>query len=110
MIAGIVLNRTSKILVRTQGPSLIPFGVTNAVADPDLQIVDSEGNTIATNANWADSPDNSEMLPGGDLEVYAPGNANEAAIVLDLPAGVYTALVSSPGDRGVGIVEVFELE
>src|SRR6202011_5804250 len=45
---------TKKIIVRALGPSLTPFGVTDALANPTLEIHDSNNNNaiVATNDDW----------------------------------------------------------
>jgi hypothetical protein len=40
---------------------------------------------------------------------FAPPNDNEAAVLLTLPSGAFTAVVSGVGGTGVGLVEVFEV-
>ncbi len=110
LIAGVVLLQSKKVLIRTQGPTLANYGVTGAVASTSLRVVrQSDGVEIASNVRWADDPANAELRPGGSLAGFAPLNANEAALVITLPAGAYTALVTTPGAPGVGIVEIFEL-
>jgi hypothetical protein len=49
---------TKKILVRAIGPSLAPFGIADALANPLLEIQDSSGATVATN-NDQREPENS---------------------------------------------------
>lgn len=107
MIAGFTLSRRTTVLIRTQGPSLGRFGIDGVVADTVLSIVSqSDGRQIAVNDDWqtvVDSPLHNAARG------FAPVNAREAAIVLTLDPGAYTALVSAKGDSGVGIVEVFQL-
>lgn len=107
MIAGFTLSRRTTVLIRTQGPSLGRFGVDGVVADTVLSIVSqSDGRQIAVNDDWqtvVDSPLHNAARG------FAPVDAREAAIVLTLDPGAYTALVSAKGDSGVGIVEVFQL-
>jgi hypothetical protein len=110
LIAGIIIQEPRTIVVRTQGPALAKHGITQPVADTVLKIVaQSDGHTVAINDDWATDPANVRMLPGGDLNQYAPSDSREAAIVLTLPAGAYSALVSAKGGGGVGIVEVFDV-
>ena len=53
LIAGIIVqNADKKILVRAVGPSLTGFGIANAMTDPQLELHDKMGNTIATNNDW----------------------------------------------------------
>jgi hypothetical protein len=110
LIAGIIIREPCTIVVRTQGPALAKHGITQPVADTVLKIVaQSDGHTVAINDDWATDPANVRMLPGGDLNQYAPSDSREAARILTLPAGAYSALVSAKGSGGVGIVEVFDV-
>jgi len=43
---------TKKILVRAIGPSLIPFGIADALTNPTLAIFDASNAQIASNDNW----------------------------------------------------------
>jgi len=48
-IAGFIINGESpkRVMVRALGPSLTPFGVAGALADPMLDLRDGAGNQIA---------------------------------------------------------------
>ena len=49
--------------------------------------------------------------PNPGQSTSPPGCAQESAILIRLPAGAYTAIVSgAAGGMGVGLVEVFELD
>jgi hypothetical protein len=93
--------------LRAIGPSLAPFGITNPLADPVLELHAGDGSLITTNDNWMDSPD------AGDIEAtgLAPQNDLESAIVATLDPGSYTAIVKGNGDgTGVGLVEAYDLD
>ena len=109
MIGGFVIQGSAPqtVMVRARGPSLIPFGITNALADPTLQLVrSSDQATIATNDDWGSASNASAVSDSG----FAPSNAKESAILITLPPGAYTAIVSGVGGgTGVGIVEVFKV-
>jgi hypothetical protein len=110
MIGGFIINGTSPqtVVVRARGPSLAPFGIPNALADPVLTLVrQADQVVIATNDDWQ-----SQAIPadGGAIQSsgFAPTDAKEAAIRITLPPGAYTAIVTGKnGTTGVGIVEVF---
>lgn len=108
MIAGFIIkDQPRTVVIRTQGPGLTKLGVPNAVAGTVLSIADSSSNIIATNSGWRTDPRNARLLT--DLASYAPSNDAEAALVLTLPPGSYTALVSpANGTPGLGLVEVFD--
>ncbi|MBS0657102.1 MAG: CAP domain-containing protein [Verrucomicrobia bacterium] len=107
-IAGFVVQGTSpkRVIVRVAGPSLIPFGIQDALADPSLQLNDSNGATVATNDNWRSSQQ-ADIQGSG----FAPANDSEAAIIATLAPGAYTAIVTGAnGTTGIGIVEVYDLD
>jgi len=110
MIGGFIIGGSSSktVVVRARGPSLIPFGITNALANPTLQLVRSSDQvTIATNDDWQNASNASAITASG----FAPSNSLESAILMTLPPGGYTAIVSGVGGgTGVGIVEVFEVD
>lgn len=108
LIAGkIISGRTSKrIIVRALGPSLSAFGLA-ALSDPTLRIANAQGQTLASNDNWQDSPQAAEISALG----FAPPDAKEPVIISTLPAASYTAIVDGAGGaKGVAVVEVFDLE
>ena len=107
MIGGFVITGTSPqtVVVRARGPSLIPFGIPNALANPMLQLVRSSDQvTLATNDNWQSAANAAAVTASG----FAPSNPLESAILITLSPGAYTAIVTgAAGGTGVGIVEVF---
>jgi hypothetical protein len=107
MIGGFVIQGESAktVVVRARGPSLGAFGITNPLADPRLQLVRSADQaTIAINDNWGTAANAAVLGASG----FAPSNALEAAMLLTLQPGAYTAIVSGTGGgTGVAIVEVF---
>jgi len=94
---------SNNVVVRALGPSLAPFGVNNALPDPFATLYDSNGNVITANDNWKDSQqsaiENTGLQPPNDLD---------AAILVRLAAGNYTAIVTDKsGSTGVALVEVY---
>jgi PKD repeat protein len=107
LIAGFITgnrNANINVLLRAMGPS-IASQVPSALADPILELHDSNGTTLATNDNWQDTQ-KTEIEQTG----IPPGNAKESAIVSSLPPGAYTAIVRGV-NNGVGnaVVEVYNL-
>ncbi|MBK7660385.1 MAG: hypothetical protein IPJ28_15205 [Betaproteobacteria bacterium] len=105
MIGGFVIqgDAPQTVVVRARGPSLVPFGIANALQDPVLQLF-SGATPIAVNDNWLAAANAASIQASG----FAPSNANESAILITLPPGAYTAIVTGAGGTtGVGIVEVF---
>ena len=109
MIGGFILGPDgapdASVLVRAIGPSLIPFGVTDALADPVLELHDANGTLIKSNDNW-----NTPPAPDIEATGLAPTNPLESAILTSLPPGGYTAIVAGKGGlTGVALVEVYRL-
>jgi hypothetical protein len=94
------------VVVRARGPSLVPFGITNALANPTLQLVRSSDQvTLETNDDWGSAANAAAITASG----FAPSHPLESAILVTLPPGAYTAIVTGAGGTtGVGIVEVFQ--
>ena len=54
LIGGFIVARAveKRLIVRALGPSLGAAGVSGALADPSLQLVDSTGHVLGANDNW----------------------------------------------------------
>lgn len=109
VIAGFILGNSSandRIVVRGIGPSLAAVGVANALADPKLELRNSDGALLASNNDWqSDSAQAAEMTAAG----LAPTHNLESGLAATLPPGLYTALLSGLNNGvGVGLVEVYD--
>jgi hypothetical protein len=106
MIGGtIIVGSDPRVLFRAIGPSLAGFGVPNALANPVLELYNSNGGLMATNNDWREDQE-AEIIATG----IPPSNDLESAIVRDLAPGAYTAIVRGTNNTtGVGIVEVYSL-
>jgi hypothetical protein len=108
LISGFIMGdvNNATIIVRAIGPSLAAFGLSDPLPDPMLTIYDTNGAAIASNNDWQDATYALDVSGNG----LAPSDPLEAAIILHLPAGLYTAIVSGAnGGTGVGLVEVYDL-
>jgi hypothetical protein len=109
VIAGFILgnhNGNDRIVVRGIGPSLTAVGVSNALADPTLELRDGNGALLMFNNNWQDDPTQAAELIAAGL---APTNPLESGIAATLPPGLYTALLAGLNNgAGVGLVEVYD--
>jgi hypothetical protein len=75
------------------------------LADPQLDLYDSQGTKIDSNDDWRDTQE-SEIEATG----LAPTDDHESAISTTLPPGAYTAIVSGVGGTsGLGLVEAYNL-
>ncbi|MFC1688369.1 hypothetical protein ACFL07_01755 [Pseudomonadota bacterium] len=105
-IGGFIVSgdQPKQVLIRGRGPSV---GVDDGVVrlpDPWVRLFLPEGDTV-DNLDWRDTQE-SEILATG----LAPPDDTEAAILITLQPGLYTAIVRGEGGTsGVGIVEVYDL-
>jgi hypothetical protein len=119
MIGGFIVQGASqkRVIIRAIGPELgrPPYNVPGALADPTLELHDATGALIASNDNWH------QTIIGGIItnqqwvdilnSGYVPADAKESAIIADLPAGDYTAIVRGINNMtGIGLVEVYDLD
>jgi hypothetical protein len=110
VIAGFMLGGTSgtsgNVVVRGIGPSLALAGVTNALADPTLELRDNNGTLLVANNDWQDNPVQASEITAAGL---APTNTRESAAAATLPPGLYTALLAGRNNAtGIGVVEVYD--
>jgi hypothetical protein len=109
VIGGFLLgghNGADRVIVRGIGPSLSALGVTNALANPTLELRDSNGALLIANNDWQDNPAQAAELTAAGL---APTNNLESGIATTLPPGLYTALLAGLNNgTGVGLVEVYD--
>jgi hypothetical protein len=107
MIAGVIVGgmTTKAIVVRGLGPSLITF-VAHPLPNPLITIFDSFGTAVAQNDDWQTDVNASQVQSLG----LAPANPLEAAILLALPPGNFTAILSdATGTTGVGLIEIYNV-
>jgi len=110
LIAGFVIGGNgpigTRVIIRALGPSLTPFGITNALPNPTLELRDAFGNLIASNNDWKDSQET--VIAASNL---APTDPKESAISITLRGGSYTAIVrGAGGTTGTAVVEVYNLQ
>jgi len=107
LIGGFVISGSSskRILARGIGPSLVPFGVTNALMDPTLELRAQDGTLLFSNDNWVTAANKQDISDTG----RAPNSAQEPAILALLAPGKYTAIVRGAGNTtGVALAEVYD--
>lgn len=109
LIGGFVVNgsQSKNLIVRAIGPSLTNAGISGALADPTLELHDSNGNTLSTNNDWQSSSQASQISASG----FAPSNPKESAIMATLAQGAYTAIIRGVNSStGIGMIEVYDLD
>ncbi|MFM8334228.1 MAG: hypothetical protein ACKODK_01570, partial [Opitutaceae bacterium] len=113
LTVGFVVGGTmpKRVLVRGVGPALTAFGVTGALADPRLEVY-REGSVIGRNDKWEDGAAGGAIAAASaSVGAFAlAAGSRDAAIILNLFPGAYTAQVSGAGDQtGTALVEVYEV-
>ena len=79
----------------------------NALADPTLELRDSNGALLIADNDWQDDPAQAAELTVAGL---APTNPLESGVAATLPPGLYTALLAGRNNgTGIGLVEVYDL-
>lgn len=114
LIAGFTIsgNVPKKMMIRAVGPGLGEFGIEDILADPYLEIhseIDGVDTIIAANDDWA------QETTASIAEAAVPGafplqeNSWDAVLLLTLPAGSYTAIVTGVGESaGEALLEIYE--
>jgi hypothetical protein len=119
VIAGFLLSDSSgingiggpgddRVIVRGIGPSLAPaiFPVSAVLANPTLELRDTNGTLILANNDWRDNAAQAAEITAAGL---APNNDLESAIAATLPPGLYTALLAGLNNgTGIGVVEIYD--
>lgn len=107
MIGGfIIVGGNTNVIVRAIGPDLTNRGITGALQDPTLDLIDGNGAVVGSNDNWHD---------GGQVQAIIdttvpPKDDREAALIANLHPGGYTVIVRGKnGTTGVGLVELYQL-
>jgi hypothetical protein len=108
MIGGFIFGNgtaSEKVIIRAIGPSL--KGIANVLADPTLELYDSNGTLLMSDDNWKDDASQAAQIIATGIQ---PQNDLESAIVTTLPPGAYTAIVAGKnGGTGVAVAEVYHL-
>lgn len=108
---GFVIAGTTpkRVLIRAVGPTLRAFGVTDAIADPQLEVY--RGSTmVEQNDNWGGGEVYSGIFSRVGAFGFADPESRDAVLFTVLDPGAYTVVVSGAnGTSGVGLVELYEV-
>lgn len=114
MINGFVINgtRPQRILLRAVGDGLEAFGVTDVAAEPVISVIALGASTplLQTNGGWDSSGDPASLIDAMNATGAFPlhGGSRDAAALVDLSPGQYTAVVSdASGIGGTCLIEVY---
>ncbi len=108
LIGGFIATGTTpkSVLLRALGPSLTAAGLTGVLQDPVLELHDASDSIIAENDNWKSTQEEAIAATG-----IPPDDNREAALLLTLEPGDYTAVVHGQnGGVGTGLVEAYDLD
>lgn len=117
LILGFVIGGESnqRVLVRAAGPTLgaPPYNLAGVLADPTLEIFNANDAKIAANDDWGANGQASTMAATFESVyafAFASPTSKDAAMVLDLAPGRYTAVVrGAGGSTGIALVELYDL-
>jgi len=123
-IAGFVVrgSQPANLLVRGVGPALSAFGLTGTLAQPMIALYDSSNTLIVSDTGWGNLPvagtsgvaASFRQATAADMSSVGafalPAGSMDSAMVITLPSGSYTAIVSGVGGvTGTGLAEVYQL-
>ncbi len=117
LIAGFVLEGSGpkSILLRAVGPSLVKAGVpaSSILQNPTLKLYRMSGGTntlIAENDDWSGTAELKDTFTAAGAGALDSDSSKDAALLVTLEPGVYTAHVSSVTTAtGIALVEIFEV-
>ena len=111
LVAGFVIGGTGTrvLLIRGVGATLGDFGVPGVLQNPQLVVRNSADNSIvAQNDDWNNGV--TVTATAQALGAFPLSSTADAALMVTLPPGVYTATVSGVNDTtGIALVEVYEV-
>lgn len=113
-IAGFIIGGTGlkTVLVRAAGPALTAFGVNGVTPNPTLAIYFNNEKRFS-NDNWSEPTNAADVAEKSALvgAFALTRGSNDAALLLTLPAGAYSAVVTPATNTaaGVGLVEIYEV-
>ena len=111
LIPGFVISGEGnvRVLVRAVGPGLAAFGVSGAMSDPKMTLY-SGTTVVGANNDWENATNAAEVASAAravSAFALAP-RSFDAALLVTLPAGAYTANVSpDAGEAGAVLLEVY---
>jgi hypothetical protein len=107
LIGGFIITGGPKfVLIRALGPSLESQGVTPALQNPVLKLM-SGTTELRDNDDWQSESNSDDIV----ATTIPPSNPNEAAILVRLEPGPYTAVVTgADNSTGIALIEVYEID
>lgn len=109
LIGGFIINgpQSQRSVIRALGPSLGASGVDGVLANPMLDLYNTNGDLIVTNDDYYTTRDTALLGSYG----LKPASIYESAIYLEVAPGNFTAIVHGIGNAsGVGLVEIYGIQ
>jgi hypothetical protein len=111
IVSGGVGGGSARVIVRAIGPSLSTLGLHGLLHDPNLELHNPSGTTIASNDNWKTRSDGGSQQAEIEATGIPPTNDLESALVQTLAPGNYTVIVRGTNDTtGIAVVEAYTLQ
>jgi hypothetical protein len=109
LIVGLNASGPKPLLIRAVGPTLVPFGVTNALPNPRLEVY-SDSARIAFNEDWGGNAQvGSVAAELGAFALSGPDSLDAALYTPSFSAGAYTIMITgATGTRGIALAEVYD--
>lgn len=109
LIVGLAIGGAGakQVLLRGIGPGLTQFGLTGALADPQIRLFSAAGGQTNMNEDWGGGAalmDAFTMVGAFAL----PGSSKDAALLVSLDPGTYSAQVTANGTGGTALVEAYD--
>jgi hypothetical protein len=109
---GAGTSGSQNLLIRGMGPTLQALGVSGALADPTLTVIQGQ-TTVGTNSGWGTPAANQAAVVAADAATgaFSPSSttSHDAALVSTLTPNAYTVVVkSSSGGTGTVVAEVYD--
>jgi len=111
LIVGFAVGGTGvkSILLRGVGPALAPFGIANALADPQLRLFNASGVQTHLNDDWGGGANLSAAFSA--VGAFALSAASkDAALLIPLGSGGYSAHVTGSGGAVIALLEVYDAD
>lgn len=115
LIPSFVIAHGSKtMLIRAVGPTLgePPINLPATLTDPKITLLNQAGDELATNDDWGTNHNalvlqkTAQRVGAFPLEL----TSKDAALLINLSPGIYSAISEGPGDSGVALVEFYDAD
>lgn len=116
LIAGFVIEGTTpkQVLVRGVGPGLADFGVQNPAGEITVNVFDSTGAIVASNAGNLNDPNAAAVAQtAAQLGAFPLTRAGDSAMLATLPPGAYSVEIApdaADAPDGTALLEVYDTD